>query len=102
MNRKQAKKLAPIITAFGDGECVQSEDACGGWHEECATDPNFENKDCGESLGWRIKPEPRVIYVNIYKSGGYGAHNTAETASGAASAAVAECAVKFIEVLEDE
>ena len=59
MDRKQAKKLAPIITAFGDGKEIQYYYTTK-WIE-------IERLSFIEPIGkYRIKPEPRVLYVNDY------------------------------------
>ena len=94
MNREHIKELLPILQAYVEGKEIEvrinGEWVALGGHSYFTNAPET----------YRIKSEPRVIYVNIYKSGGYGAHNTAEAASGAVSAAVAEYTVKFIEVIE--
>lgn len=45
--------------------------------------------------------EPRVIWVNIYESGTYGAHPTAEVAANCATKGRKHETVKFIEVIEE-
>ena len=85
MNRKQAKKLAPIITAFGDGKEIEVRCV----DEWVALTGTIVFSDLPEN--YRIKPEPRVIYVDNETNKIVGPH-------GAARWQV----TKFIEVLEDE
>lgn len=61
MNREDAKNLLPIIQAFADGKEVQWQES-GKWRT--AVGPSF----CAD-FEWRIKPEPREIWVNEYKFG---------------------------------
>ncbi len=83
MNRKQAKELAPIITAFGDGKEIEiredNEWIALGDHPSFGNVPGF----------YRVKPEPRVIYVDNKTNKIVGPH-------GAAKWQV----TKFIEVIE--
>jgi hypothetical protein len=57
MDRESAKKLWPIIKAFGEGEAIQI-DAAGTWIPvgDC---PSFE---CGAGK-YRIKPKPRKVTI---------------------------------------
>lgn len=63
MNRNNAKKLLavlPVVKAFAEGKEVQvfNGDA---WVTACS--PKFDSEaDC-----YRIKPEPIVVYKNVYK-----------------------------------
>ncbi len=86
MNRKQAKELLPIIQAYINGWEIEILDvATKKWR--VLTDPKF---NCNIE-NYRIKPEPRVIYVDKETNKIVGPH-------GAARWQV----TKFIEVLEDE
>lgn len=52
MNRKEAKKLLPVIQAFADGKDVETKTGSG-WI-------SIENMSfAGNSDGYRIKPEPK-------------------------------------------
>lgn len=60
MTKERAKELLPIITAFAEGKTIQAthgED----WKDiDC---PNWE----ATGARWRVKPEPRVWWVNVPK-----------------------------------
>ena len=58
MNRKQAKKLLPIIEAFANGEEIQFKDSAGNW--ENSNNPMFY--DLRE---YRIKPKPREFLIAV-------------------------------------
>jgi hypothetical protein len=53
MNREQAKKLLPIITAFSEGKDVEYK-SISGWTLE--SDPSFNS-----NYVWRIKPKTTTI-----------------------------------------
>ncbi len=101
MNREQAKELCPIVQAFGEGKTIQNN-----LHSHVEE----EWMDGGDDMefnmppeNYRIKPEPRVIYVNMYNDNhGSFVHGTAEQAREAVDEVVEgmEPAVKFIEVIE--
>jgi len=77
MTRERAKELLPIITAFAEGKDVQYRTHRNDvWSP--ATSPNF-----AEHLEWRVKPEPREFWVNVYSTGDYCAHDSAESATKA-------------------
>ena len=57
MNRGQAKLLAPIIAAYGEGKTIQIKTGTDGW---------FDVSDVLFNLtpdNYRIKPSPEVVYV---------------------------------------
>ena len=95
MNRKQAKELLPIIQAYVNGWEIEIRGS-DEWIDLC-DNPIFD----GVPENYRIKPEPRVIYLNIYKDGIYDRPlTTAEAAREHANADAVGLAVKFIEVIE--
>jgi len=60
MNRERAKELLPIIQAFADGKSIQlRRNYADGWEDLCSP-ANFNNI----GFEWRIKPEPRVFWIN--------------------------------------
>ena len=97
MNRKQAKELAPIITAFGDGKEIEIR--CGNEWIHLPFDISFDDPP----ENYRIKPEPRVIYINLYDGGDAGIGSASFSKQEAHKFCTElDKTVKFIEVLEDE
>ena len=64
MNRENAKLLAPIIKAFGDGEQIQT------FNGEKWQDVSLPEFDCN-AKDYRIKPQPkrRTLWVEINEYG---------------------------------
>lgn len=94
MTRDEAKKLLPIIQAFAEGKEVQYFTGSG-W--ETTSIPSFDLV-----VQWRIKPEPKEIWVNEYESGIIKmlGHPTKELADCSANQSVSRKAVRYREVLE--
>jgi len=98
MNRERAKYLAPLIQAYGEGKDI--------WYRG-NTNSKFTTLDGDVGFGdlcaeYEIKPEPEVIYVNIYETDVVGnnlaAHKTKKQAEKfLMSGGVTK---KFTEVLE--
>jgi len=62
MNRENAKLLAPIIEAYGNGEQIQTFDGKK-WQDVAYPDFDCNAKD------YRIKPKKRTIWVEINEYG---------------------------------
>jgi len=76
MTPERAKELLPIIQAYAEGKYIQARDeATDLWFDVSSEDIYFEN----DYIEYRIKPEPKVIYVNEYKNHAYG-YDTKEQA----------------------
>jgi len=93
MTPERARELLPIIQAYAEGKTVQYF-VNGRWVNH--GDPDFT----GQANKYRIKPEPKVIYVNEYpdgKSYGHAAWETKEQAESNAIGANRRVAVKYIE-----
>lgn len=75
MTPERAKKLFPIVQAFAEGRVIQAKyDDDGAWID--TDSPSFY--DCVE---YRIKPETKTGWVNIYALGvayGYSSKKEAE------------------------
>lgn len=100
MNREQAEKFVPIFQAFAEGKTIQWFDVfCEKWIDLAS--PNF----FGRPSDYRIKPEPMVVYVNVYSdgSGTHLAYDSLESAERAETHTknITRRAVKFIEA-EDQ
>jgi hypothetical protein len=63
MTREHAKELLPVITAFANGEDVQTLNFRGEWVD--ATDLTFH----GSKDNYRIAPKPRKVWVAEFKDG---------------------------------
>lgn len=73
------------------------KDAGPDWHDEVKQ--GFQSIDVGR-YNWRIKPEPRVVWVNEYPDNQSKiAHFTEAAAKASASTSVVRVAVKYQEVL---
>ena len=59
MNREEAKKLAPFIEAFGNGEDIQISSSTGKW---TSVEQFFFSNDIDNC---RIKPKPREWIINV-------------------------------------
>ncbi len=57
MNRERAKQLLPIIQAFADGKDIEWRMDDEEWYTK--GDPFW-----GDYFEYRIKPEPRVFWIN--------------------------------------
>jgi len=92
MTPERARELLPIIQAYAEGKTVQYF-VNGRWVNH--GDPDFT----GQANKYRIKPEPKVIYVNEYNGMGYEALDSKDKAESLASigARPTRVAVKYIE-----
>jgi hypothetical protein len=63
MTREHAKELLPIITAFANGEDIQSQSQGGDW--SMVDEPGFSL----EPSRYRIAPKPRKVWVAEFKDG---------------------------------
>jgi len=96
MTPEKARELLPIIQAYAEGEPIQECDAGLNNWRDCIDEPEFEN----ECLEFRIKPEPKVIYVNELCDGNKVGFDTTDGAKAHAGACLARCkrvAIKYIE-----
>ncbi|MCX2894843.1 hypothetical protein ORG27_14785 [Stenotrophomonas lactitubi] len=76
MNKDNAKDYLPLVQALADGKVIQIE-IDGVW-----TDGN-EFHFVDQPSEYRIKPEPREIWVNEYAEGDHHMHYSAESAEHA-------------------
>lgn len=98
MNRERAKELLPIIQAFADDKTIQLRGRyTDGW-EDLRTSANFDDND----IEWRIKPEPRVFWINDYADGSIYIHKSQASSNSAQSINSKIEVIKVIEVLEDD
>ena len=95
MNRENAKKLLPIITAFAEGKVIEWKNRDGVW--VAVDSPGFSYNP----KNYRIKPEPKEIWVNEYPLGKVRAHDSEARARTSASPCAMRVAVRYREVVED-
>jgi len=95
MTPERARELLPIIQAYAEGKTIQvrHKDIVPEWVSltTCAFDEGWE---------YRIKPEPKVIYVNEYEEGRRFFETKLEALDGPNSCgdgAILRKAVKYIE-----
>lgn len=93
MNRERAKELLPIIQAIADGKTLQVLAADKKWRD-------MVNISLLDGYVYRIKPEPREIYVNEY-NGQFVGHADFATANNASVQSVLRVGVKYREVIEE-
>jgi len=65
MDRDRARELLPIIQAYVDGAELEfrNKTPTGYWRLPYGGVPTFND----DTVDYRIKPEPRVFYHNIYR-----------------------------------
>lgn len=104
---KTLKERIEIETAGLNGEVIERR-FLQGINSDYEIKPDADHDDavyCWPDFDYRIKPEPRVIYVNEYKTSGISStwHTTRETAikSSAGVGRTITRVIKFIEVLEE-
>ena len=81
MNRERAKELLPIIQAFAEGRKIQySWQGQDQFYDLCQSFINFSHDGF-----FRVKPEPRYVWINVYSDGEAGsAHTSKSDADGTA------------------
>ena len=100
MTREEAKKLAPIIKAFGDGEDVQSlthfpiPDKY-----DWITAPGNPSFDPRKQ--WRIKPKPVECFVIVHSDGSLGSCTWASRSEAALVADMGTMRVAHMREVED-
>ena len=62
MNKDNARDYLPLVQALADGKLIQGHMAYSGQWEDMTGNINFD----GPASDYRIKPEPREIWVNHY------------------------------------
>lgn len=94
MTKEKAQKALPLVQALADGKTIQFNSDIEGWND-CIS-PDLDGKWDVER--YRIKPEPRALWINEYK-GSLRCHPTLEIAKEKASP---DCIGRFrvIEILD--
>ncbi len=94
MNKENAKDYLPLVQALSEGKTLQRKTSSDSeWADitECAFTFDIE---C-----YRIKPEPRRIWVNEYESDGY-FYSTKQEANEKAASNCRRIAVEYVEVIK--
>jgi hypothetical protein len=94
-NKEEIKRRIEIMQAWVDGKEVQFETASG-WKD---AGPDFWMEFNFYNIKYRIKPEPRVIFVNEYEDYDI-SHRDKDTALECSRQDCIHKAVKYIEVIE--
>lgn len=63
MNKDNARDYLPLVQALAEGKVIQSY-VCGGWSDDKDVDFTLD------ASRYRIKPEPREIWVNSWDPAG--------------------------------
>lgn len=77
MNKNTAKDYLPLVQALAEGKVIQLQYTNGTWHK--VEDPSFDLP----AENYRIKPEPREIFVNEYKDRPNTTHHSKQSAASA-------------------
>lgn len=98
MNKDNAAEYLPLVQALAEGKTIQIKETIGsGWFDDRAPDFNLPPRE------YRIKPEPREIWVNLYGDGGWQAHADEKSALACFSGGRGDCAaIKFREVTDEQ
>ena len=98
MNKDNAKDYLPLVQALADGKTIQFLYSSGAWG--CCEEINYARYSAER---YRIKPESREIWVNIYGDGELQAHGSEQKAKNSyCDVDGVRVAVKFREVMDDE
>lgn len=63
MNKDNAKDYLPLVQALVEGKVIQWRSHAGNWED------SRELSDAWGAENYRIKPEPKEIWINFYDSG---------------------------------
>ena len=97
MTREEAKKVVPILQAFADGKTIQYRPYEGRPWRDLSSD---EHLDADHPRRYRIKPEPREIWVNEYKHGLFCSWCNSEKAAKSTMGSDCIRQVRFREVID--
>lgn len=93
MNRDRAAKLWPVIKGFAEGKDVQIFGLFNEWTDD--HNPSFYT-----DVEYRLKPEPKEVWVNEYPGGLCYHYATEAEANGRAAYDRLSC-THYIEVMKD-
>jgi hypothetical protein len=94
LNIEETKKAIEVMQAFVDGKAIQCYSGFG-W--EPIKEPFWR----WGSVNYRIKPEPKEIWVNEYSDGSNYGYDCRDNAIAAARDDAARKAVRYREVIEE-
>ena len=103
MNKTNAARYLPLVQALAEGKCIQTANGSKDKWLDFADDEEISFNRAPEF--YRVKPEPKVIYINQFGDGQwscshYGTKQEAELQAAAAmkaSVKFRQTAVKFIQ-----
>lgn len=90
MTREFVKALLPVLQAYAEGKVVQL--SMGSTWSDVLPEEELDFDD--EPMNYRIKPEPRTLYVAEYSDGSFGFAQTTR------KAAEDLCGIRVLEVKE--
>lgn len=97
MNSSNAKDYLPLVQALAEGKVIQGHMAYSGRWEDMSGDIRFD----GPASDYRIKPEPREIWVNEWKPAGKVVFDCAEDAAEHAKRyGIGHVTTRYREVIE--
>lgn len=104
--RKEIQERVDIMQAWLDGKVVQARprdgSGCGyPWARICISEPSFNYEFDFHSMTYRIKPEPKEIWVNEYADIAY-VYSSKETAMSRVDKVAIRTAVHYREVIPNE
>lgn len=99
MNIEETKKAIEVMQAFVDGKTVQHFSRALGWldFKDGVNSPSW----CWDGVNYRIKPEPKDIWVNEYDGYWGTAWGTKEEAENGVGQYATRKAVRYREVIEE-
>lgn len=96
MNIEETKKAIEVMQAFVDGKpCEWKFEHIGPWDRVFRPTWDWHKHD------YRIKPEPKEIWVNEYDDGSASAYNSEDKALYAYNDGATRKAVRYREVIEE-
>jgi hypothetical protein len=99
VNIEETKKAIEVMQAFVDGKTVQCSEPEGeagyGWRAE--KEPLWQ----WDNFRYRVKPEPKEIWVNEYSDGRKYSYDCRDNAISGAGKTPSRKAVRYREVIEE-
>lgn len=96
MNKDNARDYLPLVQALAEGKVIQGHMAYSVRWEDFSGDISFD----GPASDYRIKPEPREIWMNYYPNGAFGQVHDSEVEAYEARSNDTAKQVRYREVIE--
>lgn len=98
MDTDNIDHMIAVLTAYKEGKTIQArhrDDEKTTWLQ--ATEPCWD----WETYDYRVKPEPRIVWINEYANGIWGCANSSKQAVKNSTSDECIACRKFVEVLEE-